>query len=90
MDHHLTTPVLRSADGAVEVQGHRGAGGLRPENTLAGIACALEVGVTSIECDVVLSVDGAVVREHDGLVPHADGSRAVAAQLGEGQRRHRS
>jgi glycerophosphoryl diester phosphodiesterase len=61
------------------VQGHRGAGGLRPENTLAGIACALEVGVTSIECDVVLSVDGAVVLSHDGLVPDADGSRAVAA-----------
>lgn len=76
---HLILPVLRSPGGAVEVQGHRGASGLRPENTLAGIACALEVGVTSIECDVVLSVDGAVVLSHDGLVPDADGSRAVAA-----------
>ena len=52
-----------------EVQGHRGARGLRPENTLAGIACALEIGVASIECDVALSVDDAVVLSHDGTVP---------------------
>jgi glycerophosphoryl diester phosphodiesterase len=53
------------------VQGHRGARGLRPENTLAGIACALEIGVGSIECDVALSVDDAVVLSHDGTVPSA-------------------
>jgi glycerophosphoryl diester phosphodiesterase len=54
-----------------EVQGHRGARGLRPENTLAGIACALEIGVGSIECDVALSVDDAVVLSHDGTIPSA-------------------
>lgn len=63
------TPVLWDRSRPFEVQGHRGARGLRPENTLAGIACALEIGVASIECDVALSVDDAVVLSHDGTVP---------------------
>ena len=65
----VRTPVLWDREQPFEVQGHRGARGLRPENTLAGIACALEIGVTSIECDVALSVDDAVVLSHDGTVP---------------------
>lgn len=71
----VATPVMWQRGQAFEVQGHRGARGLRPENTLAGIACALEVGVASIECDVAVSIDGAVVLSHDGAVPyplHAD------------------
>lgn len=35
------------------------------------IACALEISVGSIECDVALSVDDAVVLSHDGTVPTA-------------------
>lgn len=49
----------------VEVHGHRGARGLRPENTLAGFAHALELGVDAIELDVGLSADGTVVLNHD-------------------------
>lgn len=63
------TPLLWDRSRPFEVQGHRGAKGLRPENTLAGIACALEIGVASIECDVALSVDDAVVLSHSGTVP---------------------
>jgi len=65
----VRTPLLWDPSRTFEVQGHRGARGLRPENTLAGIACALEIGVASIECDVALSVDDAVVLTHDGTVP---------------------
>lgn len=49
----------------VEVHGHRGARGLRPENTLPGFVHALEVGVDVIELDVGLSADGVVVLNHD-------------------------
>jgi glycerophosphoryl diester phosphodiesterase len=41
-----------------EIQGHRGARALRPENTLPGLACALAVGVDAIEFDVTLTADG--------------------------------
>jgi glycerophosphoryl diester phosphodiesterase len=48
-----------------EVQGHRGARGLRPENSLAGFELALDLGVTSIETDVHLTRDGVPVLIHD-------------------------
>jgi glycerophosphoryl diester phosphodiesterase len=49
----------------VEVHGHRGARGLRPENTLPGFAHALELGVDAVELDVGLTADGVVVLNHD-------------------------
>ena len=49
----------------VEIHGHRGARGLRPENTLPGFTHALELGVDVIELDVGMSSDGVVVLNHD-------------------------
>ena len=37
-----------------QLYGHRGARGLAPENTLAGIRLALELGVDGLEIDVHL------------------------------------
>jgi glycerophosphoryl diester phosphodiesterase len=54
-----------NADRAFDLQGHRGARGLWPENTLPGIAAALALGVTSIEIDVVLAADAVPVVFHD-------------------------
>jgi glycerophosphoryl diester phosphodiesterase len=45
--------------------GHRGAAGLAPENTLAAVARAAELGVDAIELDVLLSADGVPVVHHD-------------------------
>lgn len=53
-----------------EVQGHRGARALRPENTLPGLAYAIELGVDAIEFDVTLAADGLIVA-HDQV---ADGT----------------
>jgi glycerophosphoryl diester phosphodiesterase len=47
------------------IHGHRGARGLAPENTLAGFACALEVGVDVLELDLRMSGDGKIVIHHD-------------------------
>ncbi|MGW4644011.1 glycerophosphodiester phosphodiesterase family protein [Sphaerisporangium sp. NPDC004334] len=49
----------------VEIHGHRGARGLRPENTLPGMAFTLGVGVHAIEFDVALSADRRLVLTHD-------------------------
>jgi glycerophosphoryl diester phosphodiesterase len=51
-----------------ELQGHRGAQGLRPENTLPSFEAALDAGVTSIETDVHLSADGVPVLCHDPFI----------------------
>jgi glycerophosphoryl diester phosphodiesterase len=48
-----------------DVQGHRGARGLWPENTLAGFARAIELGVSTLELDCGVTRDGIVVVSHD-------------------------
>jgi glycerophosphoryl diester phosphodiesterase len=46
-------------------QGHRGARGLMPENTVEAIEEALKYPITTIEIDVVVSQDGQVVVSHE-------------------------
>jgi len=48
-----------------DLQGHRGARGLAPENTLPAFAAALSLGVSTLELDVGVSADGVVVIAHD-------------------------
>jgi glycerophosphoryl diester phosphodiesterase len=63
-----------------EVQGHRGARALRPENTLPGLAYALAIGVDAIEFDVTLTADGGLILAHDLTVSAkviTDGGPAV-------------
>lgn len=50
---------------AFNLQGHRGARGLFPENTIEGFAATLALGVHSIELDIALTRDGAAVVTHD-------------------------
>ena len=54
--------------GGPDLQGHRGARGLAPENTMAGIARALGVGVTTLELDTAVTRDGVVVLSHDPVL----------------------
>ncbi len=48
-----------------DAQGHRGARGLAPENTLAAFERSLDVGVTTLEMDIGVTKDGVVVVHHD-------------------------
>jgi glycerophosphoryl diester phosphodiesterase len=48
-----------------DLQGHRGARGLRPENTLPSFEAAFDQGVTTVETDLHLTRDGVVVLCHD-------------------------
>ena len=55
----------------LDVQGHRGARGLRPENTLAGFEFAMYIGVTTLELDLAVTKDRHVVVTHNPYVsPH--------------------
>ena len=63
---------------ALDIQGHRGARGLAPENTLPAFERALALGVTTLEMDTGITRDGVVVVTHDptlnpDLVRTADG-----------------
>ena len=50
---------------ALDLQGHRGARGLMPENTLPAFERALALGVTTLELDVGMTKDGVLVISHD-------------------------
>jgi glycerophosphoryl diester phosphodiesterase len=50
---------------AFDLQGHRGARGLAPENTLAAFRTAMAIGVDTLELDVHLSADGIPMVTHD-------------------------
>ena len=50
---------------AFDLQGHRGARRLMPENTLPAWKKALEIGVDTIECDMAVTKDDVVVVYHD-------------------------
>ncbi|MBS0606146.1 MAG: hypothetical protein JSR57_04275 [Verrucomicrobia bacterium] len=53
---------------SIEVQGHRGARGLFPENTLPAFAAAIEAGTHTLELDLHVTKDGEVIIHHDYFV----------------------
>jgi glycerophosphoryl diester phosphodiesterase len=48
-----------------DVQGHRGARGLRPENTIPAFLLGLDSGVTTVELDLAVTKDGLLVVSHE-------------------------
>ncbi|WP_044210361.1 glycerophosphodiester phosphodiesterase [Flammeovirga sp. OC4] len=54
----------------LDVQGHRGCRGVYPENTAQAFLKALELGVTTLEMDVVISKDKKVVVSHEPFFSH--------------------
>lgn len=48
-----------------DIQGHRGARGLMPENTIPGFIHAMDLGVTTLEMDLAVSGDKEVVVSHE-------------------------
>jgi glycerophosphoryl diester phosphodiesterase len=64
---YLVTAVLFSSTtwAAFDWQGHRGARGLYPENSIGAMKEALQYPITTRELDVVVSGDGEVVVSHE-------------------------
>ena len=73
----------------LDIQGHRGARGLFPENTLVGFRKTIEMGVTTLELDLNLSKDLGLIVYHDpyinqNLCLDANGDSIVTDMLGYG------
>ena len=51
-----------------DIEGHRGARGLKPENTLPAFETALDLGVTTLELDLHFTADEVVVIWHDDVI----------------------
>jgi len=55
---------------SIDFQGHRGCRGLLPENTVTGFIHALDLGVTTLEMDAVITADGQVLLSHEPWFSH--------------------
>lgn len=64
----LPQPPTERLTSTIDIQGHRGARGLLPENTLPAFAKALELGVTTLELDLQVTRDRILVVAHDPAV----------------------
>lgn len=84
----VSPDTIRTPDG-FDLQGHRGARGLAPENTIPAFRQALEIGVTTLEMDVVLSKEGAVVVSHEPWMAREKCRSPDGDRIAEGQeKRH--
>lgn len=63
-----TTPVAAAASDGFDLQAHRGGRGETTEESLRAFTKAIELGVTTLELDIVLSKDGAPMVWHDPTI----------------------
>jgi glycerophosphoryl diester phosphodiesterase len=73
---------------AFDLQGHRGARGLLPENTIPSFLEALRHGVTTLELDLVMSADSQLVVSHEpwfhfDISSHPDGRPVTFEERGD-------
>ncbi|MBU2914640.1 glycerophosphodiester phosphodiesterase [Reichenbachiella agariperforans] len=54
----------------IDIQGHRGARGLMPENTLPAFRKALELGITTLELDLAVTRDRQLLISHEPYMNH--------------------
>ncbi len=72
-----------------DVQGHRGARGLKPENTLPAFEAALDLQVTTLEADLHLTRDGVPVVCHDAVLSSRLARVAAGAKVPSPEQRPR-
>ncbi len=66
-----TTMDISSSDNVIfDKEGHRGCRGLMPENTIPAFKKAIDVGVTTLEMDVVITKDKQVILSHEPFFNH--------------------
>jgi glycerophosphoryl diester phosphodiesterase len=70
-----------------DTQGHRGARGLMPENTWPAMKTALDLGVTTLEMDAVITKDKKVVLSHEPWFGMDITTKPDGTYIGERQER---
>jgi glycerophosphoryl diester phosphodiesterase len=67
---HASKKVSNQVLPAFDIEGHRGCRGLMPENTIPAMMKALELGVTTLEMDAVITKDKQVILSHEPFFNH--------------------
>lgn len=66
----LALSTISFAQKQFDVQGHRGARGIMPENTIEGMLKALELGATTLQMEIVISKDQQAVVSQEPYFNH--------------------
>lgn len=74
----------------VDLQGHRGARGLKPENTIPSFLEALKYNVTTLELDLVVSKDNQLVVSHEAWFNHKICSNPDGSPIAKSEAKERS
>ena len=72
---------------AFDKQGHRGCRGLMPENTIAAMKKAIDLGVTTLETDVVITKDKQVILSHEPFFNHEISTKPGGSYVTEKEER---
>ncbi|PJZ53593.1 glycerophosphodiester phosphodiesterase [Leptospira adleri] len=80
--------VNKPLEGNLDLQGHRGARGLKPENTWPAFEEAIRQGMTTLELDTVLTKDKKIIIHHDSetnpvICQKKDGTEILSRSLYE-------
>lgn len=81
-------PMITQAQFSYDLQGHRGARGLMPENTIPGMIKALDLGVTTLELDLAITKDGEVIISHEPYMNPLICLTPEGKEIPEGDRSH--
>ncbi len=73
---------------SIDLQGHRGCRGIYPENTIQGFVHALELGVTTLEMDLVISKDYQVIVSHEPFFSHEISRDSLGVDISEENERN--
>ena len=65
-NNKFNKPIIANFD----YQGHRGSRGLMPENTIPAMIKAIDLGVTTLETDVVFTKDNIAILSHEPFFNH--------------------
>ena len=62
-----------------DLEGHRGCRGLMPENTIPAYLKALDLGVSTLEMDAVITKDSQVIMSHEPFFNHEITTKPVTS-----------
>lgn len=80
-------PSAREGVTGFDIQGHRGCRGLMPENTIPAMIRAADMGVTTLELDVVITKDNKVLVSHEPWFGQDISTKPDGSYMGEREER---
>ncbi len=69
-------------------EGHRGCRGLMPENTIPAMLKAIDLGVTTLETDAIITKDKKVVLSHEPFFNHEISTKPDGTPVTEGEEKN--